>query len=286
MTEKVLCVDDEPNVLATSKRQLRKHFHVETVLGGDEGLELVDSQGPFAVVVADMRMPFMNGIQFLAKVKERTPDTVRIMLTGNADLQTAINAVNEGHVFRFLTKPCPREKFVSSIKTAARQYQLVTAEQELTSKTLVGSVRVLSEILSLTKPSTFMCVFNATDYAKQIASQLRLPNLWQIECSFTIDKNWMPSISGITMSATATANGPWLFIISSPSVPLCAVSIWNCLDRRFLYVESISGSGSTQSTFLTFVVSVKLLFLMARFDQPVSVSSRLNSLWMKSRSDD
>ena len=93
MSEKILCVDDDPRILQAFQRQLRKQFHIETAPGGAEGLEAIASSGPFAVIVSDMRMPGMDGIQFLSAVKERAPESVRIMLTGNADQQTAVDAV-------------------------------------------------------------------------------------------------------------------------------------------------------------------------------------------------
>src|SRR5689334_1278964 len=105
--EKILFVDDDANLLEGFQRQLRKQFSIETAIGGEQALAALCSRGPFAVIVADMRMPSMDGIQLLRKVRAVAPDTVRMMLTGNADQQTAIDAVNEGSIFRFLNKPCP-----------------------------------------------------------------------------------------------------------------------------------------------------------------------------------
>src|SRR5262245_27618563 len=115
MTEKVLYVDDDANMLATCQRCLRKTLDIETANGPQQGLKALAAHGPFAVVVSDMRMPVMDGIQFLNKVREDSPDTVRIMLTGNADMQTAVNAVNQGNVFRFITKPCTAEALTAAI---------------------------------------------------------------------------------------------------------------------------------------------------------------------------
>ena len=81
MNEKILLVDDEANILAAYKRQLKKQFNLELALGGEEGLKLIKEKGSFAVIVADMRMPVMDGIQFLKKVKEVSPESVRMMLT-------------------------------------------------------------------------------------------------------------------------------------------------------------------------------------------------------------
>lgn len=77
MTERILYVDDEVNMLASFQRMLRGRFDLETAASGRDGLQMIAAGGPFAVVVADMRMPGMDSIEFLAEVKELTPDTVR-----------------------------------------------------------------------------------------------------------------------------------------------------------------------------------------------------------------
>ena len=181
MTEKILFVDDDPNILAAYKRALRKEFNLESALGGEEGLKAVSANGPYAVIVADMRMPRMDGIQFLSKVKECSPDSVRMMLTGNADLQTAVDAVNEGNIFRFLTKPCPPKIFANALRAGIRQYQLVTAERELLQKTLRGSVKILTEILSLVNSAAFGRASRIRRYVRHIAGQLQLADVWQFE---------------------------------------------------------------------------------------------------------
>src|SRR6184192_4097590 len=106
------------------------------------------AQGPYVVVVADMQMPGMNGVQFLTKAEAFSPDTVRIMLTRNADQKTAADAVNQGHVFRFLNKPCSPEQLAVTLTAGLKQYKLITAERELLESTLNGSVKLLTDILS------------------------------------------------------------------------------------------------------------------------------------------
>ncbi len=179
--KKILFVDDDRNILSTYKRRFHKQFQIETALHGRAGLMALKVLGPFAVVVSDMRMPDMDGVQFLARVKTRFPNTVRIILTGNADLQTAINALNEGSVFRFLTKPCPLETLSKSLGAGVRQYQLVTAEQELTRKTLMGSVRMLIGVIGQAEPTVFSRTTRITRYVKMIVAQMQLPGSWQIE---------------------------------------------------------------------------------------------------------
>ena len=109
MNSKILFVDDDANLLDGYKRNLRAFFEIDTAISAKEGLEKIIANGPYSVVIADMRMPETDGIKFLSMVKDKDSNIVRIMLTGNADIETAINAVNDGNIFRFLTKPCTPE---------------------------------------------------------------------------------------------------------------------------------------------------------------------------------
>jgi len=181
MNEKILAVDDEKNILDAIQRQMRKKFLVETALGPEEGLAAVKQCGPYAVVISDLRMPKMDGIQFLARVKKLTPNSVRVMLTGNADLENAIQAVNEGNIFRFLTKPCSPEILEKVIQAGIEQYRLVTAEKELLQKTLKGSINVLNKVLSLVNPEAFGRSSRIKRYVKQIAEKLDVPDVWKFE---------------------------------------------------------------------------------------------------------
>ena len=155
MRERILLVDDDSNVLDGYRRSLSREFLLETAIGSDEALPLIERNGPYAVIVSDMRMPGMNGIQLLSAVRNASPDTIRVILTGNADLQTAIDAINEGSIFRFLIKPCDREVMARTLTAALMQYRLVTAEKELLEQTLSGSIQVLTEVLSLVNPAAF-----------------------------------------------------------------------------------------------------------------------------------
>ena len=181
MKEKILCVDDERHILEAYQRSLRKEFHIETALGGAEGLAAVESRGPYAVVVSDMRMPGMDGVQFLAQLKERAPNTVRVMLTGNADQQTAMEAVNEGNIFRFLNKPCAPETLAKTLVAGINQYRLVMAEKELLEKTLSGSIQVLTDILSLINPTAFGRTMRVRRLVQQLAAVLQIENAWQTD---------------------------------------------------------------------------------------------------------
>jgi serine phosphatase RsbU (regulator of sigma subunit) len=129
MKDKVLLVDDDDMVLAGLKRQLRNQFSIDTALSGEDALKQVRENGPYAVIVSDFMMPGMNGIEFLSRVKKTNPDTVRMMLTGTADMPTAIRAVNEGSIFQFHPKPCPADTLCQAIQSAIGEYRKVISDQ-------------------------------------------------------------------------------------------------------------------------------------------------------------
>lgn len=181
MNEKILIVDDDPALRAAYRHRLKEKFDVEFAPDGKQGLVLIEKNGPFAVIVSDMRMPKMNGIQFLSQVKDITPDSYRIMLTGYADLKTAVDAVNEGKIFQFLTKPCPVETLYQSLDTGIKMYKHIVAERELLEKTLSGSVNVLTEILSLVNPEAFGRASRIRSYVRDVVRKMKLSDLWQYE---------------------------------------------------------------------------------------------------------
>ncbi len=181
MNRKVLCVDDEENVLRAFERNLRLHFEIETAVGPVAGLSAVSQGGPYAVVVSDLRMPGMDGIQFLSAVRKQSPDSVRLILSGNADLQAAIASVNEGSIFQFLTKPCPVDTLRSAIDGALKQYQLIIAERELLEHTLNGSLAMMTEVLSVVSPLAFSRASRIRRHVRHMATKLELPGLWEFD---------------------------------------------------------------------------------------------------------
>lgn len=179
--DRILVVDDDPNLLDGMQNQLRKLFFIETALGGEDGLQKLAKQAPFAVVVADMRMPGMDGARFLARVRETYPDTVRVMLTGNANLDTAVAAVNKGSIFQFVSKPCPADVMKNVLDASVRQYRLVMAEKDLLEKTLKGSIKGLVDILAVTNPVAFSRAMRIKHFVAQLTQLLHLSDAWKFE---------------------------------------------------------------------------------------------------------
>lgn len=188
MAEKILFVDDDPSILAAFQRHLRKQFAVQTALEGSRGLEAVRNDGPFAVIVSDLRMPQMDGIQFLSQVRALTPDSVRMMLTGNADLSAAVEAVNQGHIFRFLTKPCVAEVLTTALNAGIAQYRLVKAERELLEQTLRGTIKMLGEVLALLNPEAFGRASRITRCVREVALRMNAPDVWQLETAAALSQ--------------------------------------------------------------------------------------------------
>jgi len=129
--ETVLFVDDEVNILSSLKRLFRPcGYRIFTAESGAEGLEIL-AREPVDLVISDMRMPEMNGAQFLAQVNERWPQTVRILLTGHAEIGATIDAINHGHIYRYITKPWEDNDLVLSVKQALHHKNLERKNQGL-----------------------------------------------------------------------------------------------------------------------------------------------------------
>jgi response regulator RpfG family c-di-GMP phosphodiesterase len=185
---RILLVDDERHILDGLRRQLRTEFSVETAVGGPEGLARLGDAGTFAVVVSDYQMPQMNGAAFLAAVREQAPDTTRMLLTGQADLGGAATVVNEGRVFRFLLKPISREDLVAALRAGVEQHRLVTAERELLERTLRGSVKALTELLSLASPLAFARATRLRRLADLMLTAADEPVPWHVDLAVMLSQ--------------------------------------------------------------------------------------------------
>ncbi len=181
MNKKILFVDDDSNILQGYKRILHKNFDIHIALGGEEAIEVITKEGGFAVIISDMRMPGMDGVEFLALAKELSPQSVRVMLTGDAGQGTAMDAVNEGMIFRFLTKPCSVEEIARTLDAAIEQHLLITAEKQLLEETLSQSLEVLVDVLALVNPAAFSRSTRVKRLVREVAVRLGITNLWEIE---------------------------------------------------------------------------------------------------------
>jgi response regulator RpfG family c-di-GMP phosphodiesterase len=181
---RVLCVDDDPRLLEGLALHLRRSYELHTATSGAAALELLAQLGGVTVVVSDMKMPGMDGATFLNRVMQLYPDATRILLTGEPGQNTAALAVNEGQIFRFLTKPCPPDRLKAGIEAGIKQHQLVTAERVLLHETLLGSIRALVDVLAMTNPVAFGRASRIKRLASEFAaSALGRTGLWQLEAA-------------------------------------------------------------------------------------------------------
>lgn len=180
----ILCVDDEARVVEGVALHLRKDYQVHTALSGDEGLaKLKQLGGRVSVVVSDMRMPGMDGATFLKRIMRSYPETSRILLTGETGRDAAVAAVNEGQIFRFLTKPCPPDQLRAAIDAGVIQYRLVNAERLLMQETLIGCIQALTDVLAITNPVAFGRASRIKRIVVGFAEELGSTGFWQLEAA-------------------------------------------------------------------------------------------------------
>ena len=178
MKDRILFVDDDEKILKSFNRTLSEDFAVVTAASPEEALYILEEQGPFPVIVSDMKMPGMSGLELLARSRKISPDSVQILLTGFADVETAMNAVNHGGLFRFLTKPCDLDTLSRALRDGVRQYRLIVSEKELLEQTLLGTVKVLSQILTLVNPTAQGVTNRLKKYCRHMMKELGLKEKW------------------------------------------------------------------------------------------------------------
>jgi response regulator RpfG family c-di-GMP phosphodiesterase len=179
----ILCVDDEPRIVEGLALHLRRDFQVLTANGGHSALQLLKEKGGPAVIVSDMRMPGMDGAVLLKHVKHLYPETTRILLTGETGRDAAIAAVNEGQIFRFLTKPCPPDQLRSAIDAGVTHHNLQRAERVLLQETLVGCIKALLDILAITNPVAFGRAARVKRLAMEMAAVTGNKEFWQLDAA-------------------------------------------------------------------------------------------------------
>ncbi|HEX3949528.1 MAG TPA: response regulator [Steroidobacteraceae bacterium] len=179
----ILCVDDEPRIVDSLAVHLRRDYQVFAANGGNSALQMLKEKGAPAVIVSDMRMPGMDGATLLKHVKQLYPETTRILLTGEPGRDAAIAAVNEGQIFRFLTKPCPPDQLRSAIEAGVMHHRLLIAEKVLLQETLIGCIKALIDILAITNPVAFGRATRVKRLATELAASLGKPSFWQLEAA-------------------------------------------------------------------------------------------------------
>ncbi|MCE5313092.1 MAG: response regulator [Nitrospiraceae bacterium] len=148
---KILCVDDEPSVLNALKRVfMDEDYTFLTAQSGREGIEILKAENP-QIIISDYRMPEMNGIDFLRQVREISPETVRIVLSGYADTASIVEAINEGQIYKFIPKPWNDDEIKVTVSNAVERYHLYKRNLELTTELQKKNAELLNLNMQLQK---------------------------------------------------------------------------------------------------------------------------------------
>lgn len=174
-------IDDDKDILASYQVNLRKDFIVRIASNANQAMEILKAENDIGVIVTDYKMPDINGVNLLKMIRQIYPDPIRIMITGFADMQIAVNAVNEGSIFRFLTKPMPTPELKQIIHDALIQYNLKKNEKELLNNTLKGTLKLLIDLISLSIPQSLNIGSQARAVARKIGVKTGDIELWELE---------------------------------------------------------------------------------------------------------
>lgn len=177
----ILLVDDESTVLDTLGHQLARDYRVATAEDGATALALLERDGPFAVVISDLRMPEMTGTELLGHVRSRYPDITRVLHTAQADVASAIAAINDGQVFRFVSKPASTAELRRTARDAVERHRLARTEREILDKTLRASLQALFGCLELASPQAFARAGRIRNLVGALCAELTLDGVWEIE---------------------------------------------------------------------------------------------------------
>lgn len=179
--ERVLCVDDDPQILSGLERSLRKVCPVVTAGGGQAALDVLRRDRDFAVIISDMRMPVMDGARFLEQARLLAPDAVRVLLTGEADLEAVIKAVNAGHIHHYLRKPLEREDLTRLVQRSFVEHAAALEQRERTRKMAKAGVDLTILVLALKAPSAAQHAERAATLATRLGETLGLSDLFAVE---------------------------------------------------------------------------------------------------------
>lgn len=180
-TEQHILLVDEDKHLDDLYRSLRKTYSIYRARGGEQGLHLLEREGPFAVVIADYDMRGMDADTFLDRVGVLSSDTVRVMLVAAEDYETAIEALNRGRIFCFLERGCSSDLFAASLKRALEQHELVRTNRTLVEQTIRCNIQVLSDMLCLANPEAFGRGARIQSHVRYVADRLDLSPDWLYE---------------------------------------------------------------------------------------------------------
>ena len=177
---KILFVDDDYRLLKSFQRVLSKRFSVSIATDAVSALAILKEEQDFSLVISDYKMPIMNGVDLLSNLKNNYPHIVRILLTGYADLNVALEAVNEGNIFRILQKPCPPTAMAKAIMDGIEIHEQIQAQHKLLESTVQESLGLFGDLISLVKPEVYGRITRILPYVRHIAGEMCPRKIWEV----------------------------------------------------------------------------------------------------------
>ncbi|HVU36548.1 MAG TPA: HD domain-containing phosphohydrolase [Opitutaceae bacterium] len=186
MRHRVLIVDDEQAMLNLFSSVLKDRYAVNTAASAEEALQLLRTEAGFSVVLADIFLPGMSGLELLAQCARLSPESVRIALTGDPGRDTVVESVNYANVFRFVSKPVRIEVLAEIVETALQHYESLRLERDMMETTVRTSVNLLLEVLATLDPASFELSQRLRGSVRVFARTLQLPNPWELELAASL----------------------------------------------------------------------------------------------------
>lgn len=186
MLHRILIVDDEQATLNLFSSVLKDRYSIETTQSAEDAIDILRADSSFSVIVSDVYLPGMSGIDLLKQCAKLSPDTVRVSLTGAPDRGTVVDSVNEGNVFRFVSKPVRVDVLAEIIEAAVQRYEGQRVERDLMETTVRTSVNLLLEVLATLDPLSFELSQRVRGSVRVFARAMKLPNVWELELAASL----------------------------------------------------------------------------------------------------
>lgn len=180
-TINILFIDDNMDMIQELAQHFFAKYNVVTANSGEEGLKIIKHQGPFAVVICNIKMPGMDGVTFLYKVRKLSPNTRRIIMSSVAEHETLIRAINKARVYHFVQKPCPTAMLEMIIDKAVDRYSFISAQRDIIDQTVLSVTKAYRDILAMTNPVAYSRSSRVASIVSQLAKILKLRNEWIYE---------------------------------------------------------------------------------------------------------